>query len=172
MILVLDAIDPNGNTRRFATEIPTLESSFDFLSTLVSKGNILLKAYVKDGKQRYELPVEAFDGLPLAVGIHTLQEEWQAILTNAYSKNLIYEDQVWLATQWVKQCSSKIMYHQQMIIWARVGSQPNSFKKTTELAYYDGQLMYHQDQLVQAECRLSIRRNWLNQVTATSQQKG
>lgn len=168
MMLVLDAIDPDGTIRRFATDLPTLEVSFDFLSSLVRKGTVLLKVYVKDGPQRVNLPVEAFDGMPFAVHMHTLQEDWQAILTEATYKDLLHEDRVWLANHWVEQCNFRIKHHKHMLSWAGDMGQQKSFKAKAELAYYNEQLTYHQNQLAQAECRLSVMKNWLNQLTATS----
>ncbi len=56
------------------------ESAFEQLTQLVAGGWTLLKATITDGYDRITVPVEAFDGQPIQVHIHALQQQWNQIL--------------------------------------------------------------------------------------------
>lgn len=167
MTIVLTAIDPQGHTNEFRGDLPSLEAGFDFLSRIVGKGHTLLKAYIQDGNMQVNLPLAAFDGLPLSVDILALQGEWQAILAMAYYKDIIHEDQVWLARQFVHQCDLKISHHQRMLSWA---SDTLKIKSLTNFArltdHYERLVDRHQKLLVAAQLRLGLRKAWLDQLLA------
>lgn len=56
------------------------ESAFEQLTQLVTGDWTLLKATITDGYDRITVPVEAFDGQPIQVHIHALQQQWNQIL--------------------------------------------------------------------------------------------
>ncbi|GAB3330129.1 hypothetical protein GCM10027299_34500 [Larkinella ripae] len=54
----------------------------EVLSSFVALGNVLLSAYVIDDDGfRIDLPVEAFDGLPVANCVKILTSEYQQLLS-------------------------------------------------------------------------------------------
>ena len=58
-----------------------LDIQLDVLNSFVANGNVLLSAYLMDDDGvRVDLPVDAFDGLPIAEGLRNL--------TNAYQQQL------------------------------------------------------------------------------------
>ncbi|MVM37141.1 hypothetical protein GO730_04895 [Spirosoma sp. HMF3257] len=77
MTLFLKAITQDGQLRDFAFDFHELEKTFDFLSSIVSKGETLLEAYIIDEEGGHTpLPVAAFDGQPFSETILELQREW------------------------------------------------------------------------------------------------
>lgn len=58
-----------------------LDVQLDVLNSFVAIGNVLLWAYLIDDEgTRIDLPVEAFDGLPIADCIQNLTKEYQQLL--------------------------------------------------------------------------------------------
>jgi hypothetical protein len=58
-----------------------LDIQLEVLNSFVALGNTLLWAYLLDDEGiRFDLPVEAFDGLPIAESIRTLTVEYQHVL--------------------------------------------------------------------------------------------
>ncbi|WP_460672937.1 hypothetical protein [Larkinella ripae] len=58
------------------------EIQMEVLSSFVALGNVLLSAYVIDDDGfRIDLPVEAFDGLPVANCVKILTSEYQQLLS-------------------------------------------------------------------------------------------
>ena len=58
-----------------------LEIQLDVLNSFVALGNRLVWAYLVDEEGlRIDLPVEAFDGLPIAASLHNLTREYQQLL--------------------------------------------------------------------------------------------
>lgn len=80
-MLFLTTIDPSNIKREFNCGFTSMEANFDFLSSIVAEGNTLVDAYILEGSSRMELPVAAFDGVPLSEVIRALQQEWEAVLS-------------------------------------------------------------------------------------------
>ncbi len=80
MILVLTAIDQYTGFRTFSCSIDSLEAAFIFLTSIVRKGDHLLRAEILDDAKRISLPTEAFDGVSLTKPLQQLECEWQQVL--------------------------------------------------------------------------------------------
>jgi hypothetical protein len=58
-----------------------LEIQLDVLNSFVALGNVLISAYLVDDKGiRIALPLNAFDGLPVADSLRNLTKEYQQVL--------------------------------------------------------------------------------------------
>lgn len=58
-----------------------LVTQLEVLNSFVGLGNVLLSAYLMDDEGiRIDLPVEAFDGLPIADSLRDLTKEYQQVL--------------------------------------------------------------------------------------------
>ncbi|MCK8490913.1 hypothetical protein M0L20_03555 [Spirosoma sp. RP8] len=71
------------------------ESAFETLTQLVAEQWTLQEATIVDEHNRMSIPVEAFDGQPIQVHIHTLQQQWNRILF-AKPELLELSDEQWL----------------------------------------------------------------------------
>lgn len=165
MRLVMIATDPKGYRNEFSGDLPTLEAGLDFLSKIVKKRHVLLKAELIDGNQRISLPVAAFDGVPFSEALKALQNEWQAILDRSCQKDLVHADQVLLARYSLQQCDLLIAHHKRMIHWTNnllLRKQPGELSRFA--GYYEQQLSYHQRKLAEVQVRSSLRTDWLNQL--------
>lgn len=59
-----------------------IEIQMEVLNSFVAIGNVLLSAYLMDEDGfRIDLPVEAFDGLPVANRILSLTKQYQQVLS-------------------------------------------------------------------------------------------
>jgi len=79
--LFLTAFDQQVKQREFSCALASIEANLDFLNHLIAQGHTLLTAHLIDDERRIDLPLVAFDGLPVATALQALQKEWQAILT-------------------------------------------------------------------------------------------
>ncbi|GAB3890446.1 hypothetical protein GCM10028803_01250 [Larkinella knui] len=58
-----------------------LETLMDVLNGFIAVGNVLSSAFLLDDDgTRIDLPVDAFDGLPMARGMHNLTKEYHSLL--------------------------------------------------------------------------------------------
>ncbi|GAB3497217.1 hypothetical protein GCM10027341_17240 [Spirosoma knui] len=58
-----------------------LDTQLEVLNSFVSLGNTLVSAYLIDEQGiRVDLPVEAFDGLPIADSLRNLARQYQQVL--------------------------------------------------------------------------------------------
>lgn len=80
MNILFTTIDNKNRLRNFSWWFPSIETAFDVLSTLCTKGQWLIKAELIDGLNRIVLPVEAFDGIALSPALNHLEREWQQLL--------------------------------------------------------------------------------------------
>ncbi len=108
MTLFLTAIDQQGQNRQFSCHLDKLENGLDFLSSLVAKGETLVKASIIDDGQTIDLPIAAFDGVPYSAFIGELETEWEVILkkpllTSLAGREIAEHNQALLA-----QCETKI----------------------------------------------------------------
>ena len=61
-----------------------LDIQLEVLNSFVALGNTLLSAYLLDDGIRIDLPVEAFDGSPIADCIRNLTKEYQQVLSTSH----------------------------------------------------------------------------------------
>lgn len=80
MVLLLTAIDEEGQTRDFFCQLRNMEIGFDLLSAISAKGHILIKAHVLEDKVLTNLPLEVFDGQPFSDDIRLLEKDWRQLL--------------------------------------------------------------------------------------------
>jgi hypothetical protein len=82
MVLFINATICGLECRHLGYPIPDHESAFELLTLLVADGWIVQEAFVVDGPDRLKVPVEAFDGQPIQIHIHSLQRQWQRLLSD------------------------------------------------------------------------------------------
>lgn len=59
-----------------------LDTQLEVLNSFVALGNVLVSAYlIDDDGVRIDLPVEAFDGLPVTGPLRNLTKEYQQLLS-------------------------------------------------------------------------------------------
>jgi|GEM_PF-5861792 len=116
MMLILSALGENNQIKQFTCSLESVEDGFDFLSRIVAGGDTLLAAHLLENRKQVELPVTAFDGMPMSVAIRQLEHEWQAVL-NAPAQTLasIGKETVRLIQSQIRQYQITIAQHQQMI---------------------------------------------------------
>ncbi len=81
MVLFLAALDKEAQLREFSCQLDKLEVAFDFLSTIVARGDTLLSAYILDNEGRTDLPIDVFDGDPFLEAMQEMEKDWQSILS-------------------------------------------------------------------------------------------
>ncbi len=59
-----------------------MEIAFDALSSMVAKGNQLIKVELIDGDQCLLLPITVFDGQLFSPVIQELENEWRQLLNS------------------------------------------------------------------------------------------
>lgn len=82
MMLFVDGISRGVHCTNVGYWVQDYESAFELLTQLVSDDWTLLQAAITDGYDRITVPVEAFDGQPIQVHIHALQQQWNQILSD------------------------------------------------------------------------------------------
>ena len=90
MIIAFTAFNTQGEIQDFMCQLESLEAGFDVISSVVVKGNRLLKAVLIDEEGITPLPLDAFDGQPLLKPIQQLELQWKCSL----SKHINYTHQV------------------------------------------------------------------------------
>lgn len=173
MILFLTALDEKANWREFTCDLGSLENKFDFLSKIVARGTTLLTAYILDDNQRTDLPLAAFDGIPLSTGISALQEEWQAILSQPrWPSRLPDEELIRIAQQRIDYYQEVIATHQQMVGWLETWLQRTRNQNLEGavqlrlLQCYESQIINRQTQLVKAHFQVALSTTRLTQLQA------
>ncbi len=81
MILFVDGINQGVQCTNVGYGVADYESAFGLLTELVNQGWTLLNATIHDNDARFCVPVEAFDGQPVAEPVRALTQQWQAILS-------------------------------------------------------------------------------------------
>ena len=79
-VIILTAIDPQGRTREFFYQPHRIELGFDVVSQLAAQGTTLIDVQLVDQGIYMPLPIEAFDGTPLAAPIEELERDWTRLL--------------------------------------------------------------------------------------------
>ncbi|GAB2542345.1 hypothetical protein [Spirosoma aerophilum] len=80
MNIKFTTIDDKNRLRNFSWWFPNIETAFDVLSTLCTKGQWLIKAELIDELERTALPIAAFDGVAISPVLNELEKEWQLLL--------------------------------------------------------------------------------------------
>ncbi|GAB3551588.1 hypothetical protein [Spirosoma fluminis] len=80
MILTLLTINQESQFQSFVCSLDTVEKGFELLTSIVSKGDVLITATLIEEGEATELPTEVFDGQPFLEPIQQLEMQWQAIL--------------------------------------------------------------------------------------------
>ena len=91
MMLSIKTIDTNNEYRDFYWWFDRIETTFDVLNTISSRGDQILKAEIIDNDQRTVLPAEAFDGIGgrCSDAIQQLEHEWKEILSQPISQRSV-----------------------------------------------------------------------------------
>ncbi|RZK37676.1 MAG: hypothetical protein EOO61_08690 [Hymenobacter sp.] len=169
MTLFLTALDQQANQREFDCQLNSLEDSFDFLSRIVARGDTLVSAYILEDSNRTVLPVAAFDGLPLSIGIQALQQEWQSILREPQRFNPIYlEELIELLYRRLSICETSVAAHKRMVDhftrsleWAQTSVSHESTRSYL-IHKYEDQLWVYQTQLAKARFYANLCTSRLN----------
>src|SRR4051812_43300616 len=99
MILFLTALDQQISQREFSCQLTSIEAHFDFLNQLVLQGHTLLSAYIIEDSSRTDLPLAAFDGLPMSKDVQALEQDWKAILRKPPIPSLLDHQELIKLTQ-------------------------------------------------------------------------
>lgn len=174
MMLFLTAFDRQANVRKFSCYLHSIEATFDFLNRVVSRGDTLLDAHLVDRGSRIDLPLAAFDGIPISPGIQALQQEWQAILNEPRQEAtwVRQEEIIELIRQRIRQCEVNIGTHERMIDWFSQWLQRTQDGCTSEVLedtlvrYYESSLNHHHQQLKKAKFRHELVTSRLSQMLA------
>jgi len=172
MILFLTALDPQINQRNFSCQLSSIEEHFDFLNHLVSQGHTLLSAYIMEDTSRTDLPLAAFDGLPMSMGVQALEQDWRAILNKPCLPALLYQPGlIELMHRRITTSTASIAAHKRMIdkltSWIlRMQATTRSTIRSSLLMHYDSQLVTHQASLVKAQHFANVATNRLSQLMA------
>lgn len=86
MILLLTAIDEQGETREFSCQLPHLAGGFDLLTYMDANGQTLVRARIVDEGNLTHIPLDALDGVPIAPIVMKLQKDWRQILAESPDK--------------------------------------------------------------------------------------
>jgi hypothetical protein len=171
MMLFLTACDRQSNQREFSCSVESLEKGFKLLNYLVAGGNTLLTAYVLDKNGRTELPVAAFDGIPIDIAFNTLQKEWEFVLATLLpTTDTHYQDMLDLVRRQQANCAQQVTFLSQMInrynSWMqRIQEGCSVEKRRTRLVNrYQTQLERHQSQLRVARFQSALLTKRLNQM--------
>lgn len=89
MVLFITAINRQAQARQFSYHTGELEKALDLLSSIIELGDTLLKVQIADEDGLLELPLEAFDKEPFSDAIHQLKIEWERILAQPVSPQLV-----------------------------------------------------------------------------------
>jgi hypothetical protein len=94
MVVLLTAIDEQGQIRDFSCQLSDLETGFDLLSYVAILGHTLLKVRLVDGDNLINLPTEAFDQNPISPVIRELEKEWRHVLSQPLDLNSIFNQPI------------------------------------------------------------------------------
>jgi hypothetical protein len=109
MHLIFTAIDTQGQFRNFSWWFTNIETIYDVLNSVVSRGSQLLKIEIVDNDQCTELPVEAFDGTFSSEVIYHLEQEWQQMLNKSVCIQPVQkQDMLGLTRQQKEHCENCI----------------------------------------------------------------
>lgn len=81
MMLFVDGVSSGIECPNVGYWIEDYESAFELLTGLVADEWILRYAVIVDNGDALEVPLEAFDGQPIRIHIHALQQEWDRLLS-------------------------------------------------------------------------------------------
>jgi hypothetical protein len=158
MTLFLTAFDRQRHEQKFSRRVESLEEGFKLLNYLVAGGHTLLTAYVLDKNERTDLPVAAFDGMPIDIAFSTLQKEWELILADPRSTTVShYEDVLDLIRRQQINCAQRVRFLSQMI------NRYNSWMQRTQdvcsaEALRTQFLNNYQTQVERYQCQLKVAR--------------
>ncbi|MGV3556944.1 hypothetical protein [Larkinella arboricola] len=82
MFLYFSCLSSDGEVLPHTLYADQLEIHLDTLNSFVAFGKVLVAAYLIDDEGHCtDLPIEAFDGWPIADHVLNLQEQYQMVLT-------------------------------------------------------------------------------------------
>lgn len=111
MMLNIQTIDTNNEHRDFYWWFDRIETTFDVLNTISSRGDQILKAEIIDNNQRTVLPAEAFDGNGSRCSdvIQRLEREWVEILSQPVNlRSVINERLIGLTRNQIRNQNDRI----------------------------------------------------------------
>ena len=171
--LFIRVLDPQINQREFNCGLDSIEASFDFLNHIVAHGHTLLRAYLVEDSIRTDLPIDAFDGLPMTLGIQALEDQWKVILSSKSSlSGSAHQELIELTRRRMDLYEGNIKVHKRMIDWYRIWLdriQERDLVDPTRTNYsqlYEHHLLAHQTQLVKAHFGAKLLTNRLSQLIA------
>ncbi len=173
MVLFLTAFDKQADVREFCCQLNSMEATFDFLSSLVARGDTLLMAYMVEDNKRIDLPLDAFDGSPFLEAMQYLQQEWQSILAPATDVDAVhYKDMLVLLQKRIRQYETSISMHERMINqfshWLRQmqNSPLTSPGRELFIRTYQRMIDLHRTHLARDRFNSYLVRNRLNQLSS------
>ncbi len=89
MILLLTAIDGQGEVREFSCQLPQLENGFDLLTYMDDKGHTLVKARILDEGGSTRLPLKTDAAQPASPIVQELAKDWRQTLDESDSGNAL-----------------------------------------------------------------------------------
>lgn len=171
MILSFTAIDTSAQFRDFFCQFAELETALDFLGTITSQGDTILKAHIIDDDKRTELSPEAFDGQPFTQPLHQLEKQWQVLLSDPM--HLATPDTSWridFARQQIKLYDNRIAVirlaiSQIELLWQRAEESIQHESRRIQLIdRYRQMLIRHQQQINQMQAAKQQVQKKLNQL--------
>lgn len=172
-MLFITALDHEAQHQEFGCGLTSLEENLDFVNRIITEGYTLVTACLVENTSRTDLPVAAFDGVPMTPVLKALQDEWQTILTEPSSLPSVHQNELKAITRRrLDAYQLNIRGHQQMIGYLeqwlqrtqdRMLSEP---RKSRLLQQYRHRLAVHQEQLTQTHFLFSLAQSRLCQMEA------
>ena len=170
MMLSIRTIDTNNEYRDFHWWFDRIETTFDVLNTISSRGDQILKAEIIDNDQRTVLPAEAFDGIGgrCSDAIQELEREWQEILSQPVDlRSVINERLVNLVRNQIRHQNERVARLERVIgkIEQRLQQVERSYgidgRSINLLSRNQMSLQQYQHQLDLAQSRQKVLQNQL-----------
>lgn len=173
MVLFLASLDKEAQLREFSCQLDKLEVAFDFLSTIVAKGDTLLNAYILDNNERTDLPIDVFDGAPFLEAMQEIEKEWQSALSEPLQADPSHNRYIIEFTQQrVRQYETRIANEELMIrrleqLLLRSAEAGSSETMRSQLVQeYEAMIVRYEVQLTRTKSAHKIAVDRLNQLIA------
>ncbi len=173
MMLNIKTLDTNNEYRNFYWWFDRIETTFDVLNTISSRGDQILKAEIIDNDQRTVLPAEAFDGSGSRCSdvIQQLEREWKEILNQPVNMRSVNKQ--WLISltrSQIRNQNDRIAQLERAIetIEQRLQQVEHSYEVKSccinLLSRYQMSLRQYQNQLHLAQSRRQLLQNQLHKL--------
>ncbi len=109
MVLSLTTIDNRNEYRDFCWWFERLETTFDVINSISSRGDQIISVKVIDNEHSVSLPIEAFDGIPCSRIVRQLEDEWKQVLIQPVNlRSLSHQRLIALTREQIKSQHTRI----------------------------------------------------------------